>query len=436
LILEDPGGRLLPGRAVPAGWRVLGSLLLLGCGNDTGTRVVADAAPDQSPAVADRDAADAVRAEARTGLAGGAACDGAAQCLSGACTLGTCSDWGHAMRIDIDTTATGANLRGAVADFPLLVRLDAKNFSFAEARCDGADVRFVDASGMSLGHEIERWDREAGVADLWVRVPRIEGDRRDNFILMYWGNPLATPASSGPSVFGSFASVLHMTADLDGTTTHLEDSSGKNNDGIVQNPTSTPAHRDVIAGAGLAFDGHGTYVTTSARLMSPPSFTLLLWLTTTSVTRAGVVGFSSEAAGSELKYDRSIAMDEGGRIAFGIMHLGDLATVSTLTGYNDGAWHLVAVRFSKAGQYLFVDGEPAADNPASSAADSHAGSWHLGQEPLAWPGPPPPAPPGNYFAGLLDELRITDDELSDDWIKLVYATERPGATAVSYWRMP
>ena len=430
---------LWPGRLPPAGRLLLCILPLLGCGNNTGTFAATDAAAYQPLAEAGTDPPGWAQAEARTGLTSGSACDAGAQCLSGACTLGACSDWGHAMRIAIDTTAAGADIRGPVADFPLLVRLDAKSFSFAEARGDGADIRFVDGSGRSLSHEIERWDEKQGVADLWVLVPRIEGDRRDNAVLMYWGNPLAAPTSSGPSVFGECAAVLHMTPDPDGVASHLGDSSGKNDYGVVQNPTPASTHPESIAGPYLALDGHGTYVSTATHLMSPQSFTLSLWLATTSISRAGVVGFNNEASGNSLKYDRSIAIDESGRISFGIVLLGYLTTVSTLTGYNDGAWHLVTARFSKAGQYLFVDGEPAADAPASNAVDSYPGSWHLGQEALAAAPAPTPdaaAPPGNYFTGALDELRITTDEQSDDWIKLVYATQRPRATAVSYQRLP
>jgi biopolymer transport protein ExbB len=427
------------GRLRPAGRLLPCTLLLLGCGNDTGTFFAADAAADRSSAEPGPDAASAARPEARAGLASGTPCDAAAQCLAGACTLGACSDWGHAMRIAIDTTATGADIRGAVADFPLLVRLNAKNFSFAEARRDGADVRFVAASGRSLSHEIELWNPEQGVADLWVLVPRIEGDSRDNSVLMYWGNPLATPSSSGPAVFGAFATVLHMTPDPDGLAAHLADSSGSNNNAVVQNPAPTPTRWDSIAGPGLGFDGQSTYVTTATRMISPQRVTLSLWLATTSVARASVVGFTNGLSGNDLEFDRSISMDESGRLSFAVLHLGHLMTVTSLTGYNDGAWHLVVAHFSKAGQYLFVDGEPAADNPASKAVDSYSGSWHLGQEPLAAASAPTTdaaAPPGNYFAGALDELRIATDEPSDDWIKLVHATERPGATAVSYRRVP
>jgi hypothetical protein len=40
------------------------------------------------------------------------------------------------------------------------------------------------------------------------------------------------------------------------------------------------------------------------------------------------------------------------------------------------------------------------------------------------------------FQGALDEVRILGGEESDAWIKLAYATQRPGATAVSYARIP
>jgi hypothetical protein len=132
-------------------------------------------------------------------------------------------------------------------------------------------------------------------------------------------------------------------------------------------------------------------------------------------------------------------MDESGRLAFAVLHGGHLLTVSTLTGYNDGAWHLVVARLSSGGQYLFVDGEPVADDPTSSGADPDDGYWRFGEEPLS---SPPPAttdaavPTGNFFSGALDEIRVTTDEPSDARIKLAYATQRPGANAVSYQPVP
>jgi hypothetical protein len=344
------------------------------------------------------------------------------------------------MRIRIDTTAAGADIREAVADFPLLLRLDATSFPFAEARRDGADIRFVDPSGRSLSHEVERWDGDSDVAVLWVLVPRIEGDSGDNSVLMYWGNPLAGPTSSGLSVFGAFACVLHMGGAPDGVSSHLGDSSGRGNIGLVQNPTADALPADGIAGLGLALDGRSTYLTTNVESTSPPQvFSVSLWLKTSSSTRAGIAGFASKPSGSDVTFDRAIGMDESGRLAFAVLHGGHLLTVSTLTGYNDGAWHLVVARLSSGGQYLFVDGEPVADDPTSSGADPDDGYWRFGEEPLS---SPPPAttdaavPTGNFFSGALDEIRVTTDEPSDARIKLAYATQRPGANAVSYQPVP
>jgi len=99
--------------------------------------------------------------------------------------MGVCSDWKHAMQIGIDTTSTGAGIKERVADFPLLVRLRSGNFVFAQARDDGADLRFVDSGGRTLSHEVELWDRERGVGDIWVSIPNIEGDSDGNLVLMY-----------------------------------------------------------------------------------------------------------------------------------------------------------------------------------------------------------------------------------------------------------
>ncbi len=339
------------------------------------------------------------------------------------------------MRIGIDTTSAGAGIKQAVADFPLLVRLNATNFTFAQARHDGADIRFVDSGGASLHHEIEHWDDEKYVAEVWVLVPRIEGDSDDNFVLMYWGDPLAAPVSSGPSVFGAFACVLHMMEDADGQAAHLGDSSGQANTGLVQNLPAGAVHADGIAGPGLALGGDGAYLATAKRVLSPQTFSISLWFKTTGTTRAGIAGFASRQLGSDPLFDRAIWIDERGRLSFSVL-LGDArATVSSLTGYNDGAWHLVVARFSDSGQYLMVDGESIADDPTSSGGETYNRYWRFGEEPLSSSpavGIDASVPAGNFFSGTLDEIRITNDEPSDAWIKLAYATQRPGATTVVY----
>jgi hypothetical protein len=427
-----------PGRPPPVGLLVLASFLASGCAAGAGSPDSGSPDSADAPPASGNDAPALAHHDARIGLAGGSPCEAGAQCLSGACTLGTCSDWAHAARITIDTTVAGAGIEQAVTDFPLLLRLDDASFPFVEARGDGADVRFVDASGQNLAHEIERWDAANALADLWVLVPRIDGDRRDNAIYMYWGNPLAAPLASGPAVFGSFACVLHMDDDVDGIATRLADASGQGNAGLLQSPLASPLPAPGLAGPGLGLDGNGAYLATSARSMSPQTFTVSLWLRTTSSARAGISAFASRQLGSDVRFDRAIGMDEAGRLTFGVSHGSELAQVASVTSYNDGAWHMVVARLSANGEYLFVDGESVADAPSVGSADNYSGYWRFGQEPIASPPPDVDAavPAGNYFVGALDEIRVSARETSDAGIKLAYATQRPGANAVVFARLP
>ena len=132
-------------------------------------------------------------------------------------------------------------------------------------------------------------------------------------------------------------------------------------------------------------------------------------------------------------------MDSSGRLSFAVVHNGTLATVSSLEGYGDNKWHFIVARFSSSGQYLFVDGESVADDPTTTSADAYIGFWRFGEEPAT--SPPSHAPDaavstGDFIFGSIDEARIATDELSDAWIKLSYATQRPGATAVIYNARP
>ena len=427
---------------------LLGPLLILGCANDGPAPYEGPDVPDAAPKADDGPAGFPPNLDAKLGLAGGSPCDDSNQCLSGHCTLGVCSDWAHAMKMVIDTTPTGADVGDAVTAFPLLVRLNAGNFAFAEARQDGADIRFLDSDGNNLNFEIENWgvDFSGGVdfsrADIWVLVPRIAGNSRDTAIIMYWGNPLAAPTSYGPSVFGDFACAFHMGEDPNTSSVEVEDDSGKNNTGYIQASPGSDLRSEGIIGIALQLDGATTFVATEQQLQAlPPAVAVSIWFKTTTASKGAIAGFAKTQTGNELplKFDHSITMDTSGRLSFAILHGSALATVTSLASYNDGQWHFVVARLSGTGQYLFVDGESVADDPTMTSADSHDGYWRFGEEPL--PSSPTDAPDagastGAFFDGTIDEARVALGEPSDAWIKLSYATQRKNTTAVVFPTRP
>src|SRR5688500_16887059 len=92
--------------------------------------------------------------------------------------------WRYARTITIDTTATGANVPEDVVNYPLAVLLDKSRFDFSQARPDGADIRFFDATGKALPHAIDLWDRESGRAAIWVLLDAIKGNSTDQSIVM------------------------------------------------------------------------------------------------------------------------------------------------------------------------------------------------------------------------------------------------------------
>lgn len=123
-------------------------------------------------------------------------------------------DWQHSGSMFILTTPEGANLPAAAAvkDFPLLVRLHKDFFDFSQAKADGADLRFSTSAGEPLAFQIEEWDSVGGIASIWVRIPTIQGNARQE-VKLHWGKTDAASESSGKAVFSEsngYLTVLHM----------------------------------------------------------------------------------------------------------------------------------------------------------------------------------------------------------------------------------
>src|SRR5580658_4884294 len=86
-------------------------------------------------------------------------------------------DWEYRKEIDFDLTATGADIPGAPTDVPILIRLSLGNFQyFGDTKPDGSDFRFIAADDKTpLAFHIERFDPQAQIALVWVRVARLTG---------------------------------------------------------------------------------------------------------------------------------------------------------------------------------------------------------------------------------------------------------------------
>ena len=122
--------------------------------------------------------------------------------------------WQHSRSLFILTTPEGANLPASAMekDFPLLVRLHKDFFDFTQAKAQGEDIRFSTSDGAPLAYQVEQWDAAGGTASIWVRIPDIKGNARQE-IRLHWGKADTASESSGAAVFNEsngYLSVWHM----------------------------------------------------------------------------------------------------------------------------------------------------------------------------------------------------------------------------------
>ena len=132
-------------------------------------------------------------------------------------------------------TFPGKGTAGAQQCFPVPVRISAKTvsgFSYAQIAANGADIRFYDADGVLVPHEIELWDSSSDEAEsvVWVSVPDFS---KTASVTMYWGGKGAEqPLLEASNVWSraAYVGVWHMG---DAENGQVKDSSGHGIDGAV-----------------------------------------------------------------------------------------------------------------------------------------------------------------------------------------------------------
>jgi hypothetical protein len=340
--------------------------------------------------------------------------------------------WPSSRTILLNTTATGANVPGNIAGFPVLVRLTAADFDFSQAKSDGADLRFSRTDGSALPYQIERWDKTAQAAEIWVRIDTVFGNRDGQAFRMHWGKADAVDAGNPQAVFDTasgYVSAWHLSETGNVAADGYADASGNAAHG--QGANLKAANRvEGIIGWGTSFQAAAKQsITIKAAARTKFDFagsgdmTLCHWVKVQSNPGA----FYTTVA----KGDRAWRMSRSGGgnvLEFAIRNvkanpaLKDHEIADTKTVFAAPDWHLV-IGVAKADRIaVYVDGvkedEQAMPGSVVNSEDDVALGFNSQYQ-------------ARYFDGALDEVQILRKGAGPDWARLTWENQRPGGKLVN-----
>ena len=309
------------------------------------------------------------------------------------------SAWSGHGSVWLLTDKEGANLpaTAVVKEFPVMLRLHGDTFPFASAQSKGEDLRVTDATGRSLALEIESWDKAAGEAVIWVRVPEIRGAMRQE-LKLHWGNPQAKSVSDGSKVFSrdnGYLSVWHMGQEVKDVVGTLPSKvvGTKPIEGLIGGARSFAGKEGVFSGDKIT--GYPT---------DASSHTTSAWIKPTR-SNSTIIAWGNEAGG------------RGSKVRFQLrapQHLHIDSNFSDVDGPSNLApdeWHYVTHTYDKNDGRLYLNGQ--LDGKASptlnikSPARLWIGGWYDVYS----------------YEGDMDEVRVSSVARSPDWIKLEYANQ-------------
>ncbi len=331
------------------------------------------------------------------------------------------STWGRNADLILDTSPSGADVAGRVDNFPILVRLTAANFKFAEARGKGQDIRFSNPDGSPLAYQIERWDSTQALAEVWVKIGTVAGNTAGQAFKMYWGKASAADSSNGPGVFSNYyIAAWHM----GGAGSNPRPNSAPNGNAAQPVNYNGEKSREGIIGKADELDGLDDYLDIGDGYQDfNNGLSFSIWANPTAVgkyARFFELGNGENADNIMLTRD-SVSND----LRFDNYNPGPtVSTIRSGAAISLNQWQLFAVSVSTGGVVkIYKNGAMIAQGNLSNAfSPNWRASNFLGRSNWAWDA---------YFQGMLDEPELSGVAHSDNWFKLCYQNQKPAQNLVT-----
>lgn len=321
------------------------------------------------------------------------------------------SPWTYRKPLVIDHNKVSGS--SALTNFPVLVSITDNDLKFTGsggrvASSTGADILFTASDGLTkLDHEIEYYSSTTGQLIAWVRIPSLS-PTADTNLYMYFGNTAAADQQNVTGTWNAnYKGVWHL---KDGTTLATTDSTGAYNG---TNVGATPVAGKIDGAASFSID----QITTSYNI-ALGDFTACVWFNPTADSAFQRIVDKNYATG--------FWIGQGGGTAYwgaGVRQSGDpYGTYVTLNPYN--SWHMLCVERSGSTATVTADGSNTASANVGSTEMS-TGDMYIGSSNGS----------GNYFAGSIDEVRISNIARGADWIKTEYNNQYSPSTFIGVGAM-
>ena len=303
--------------------------------------------------------------------------------------------WKYRKKIVLDTTPQGADVKEALTDFPVLVRLHTGNFTFENAKNDGSDIRFIASDDKTpLKYHIERYDPAEELVLIWVKAPRIPASAKE-FFWVYYGN---AGASAGDDPGGTYdtpqVAVYHL-GEKDGIP--QDATSYKNNAKEFTGKLGAPC----AIGRGITLNGDDRLVIArSPSLSFTKGFTFSAWVRMRHPGRL----FSWDDGKQSL-----VVAVEGTKLRIDVSGRG-----SAPVELPQGRWVHVAVTADGKTLSLYMDGRE----------KSTTG--------LAMPEPSADIAIGGALQGTIDEVGIAGVARTPAWVHAAAVSQGPDTPLLSY----
>ncbi len=320
------------------------------------------------------------------------------------------SAWSTRKSIVIDHTKVSGG--SSLTNFPVMISISNDSNLASIARSDGADIVFTDSTGTILYFEIEKYTNTTGSLIAWVNIPSLSNSV-DTTIYIFYGNSANASSLANPTSLwnSNYKGVWHLS---ESTNSTRQDSTGNNN-GLTDG-TSTTAVTGQIDGAG-GFDGAANKLTitdgtqTGLDMNGTNTITFEVWNYATAVG-----GSSSSLIDKETGASNGYRLREnttGPKFNCSVFNGASTGNANDSANFNLNTWYYVACTSDNSNVNIYKGDAGTFSNPATSAYTSGIGNstsdLFIGSRSS-----------GQFAQGTIDEVRISDNARSSDWLATGY----------------